>query len=249
MGYTVGPATGGASAGFLGFESTFVLAGLLQLTAVLLALIFLPKAPTVTSAVLNSGRQGGVRRILRDRAILITLITVFILHTAMGSLGSFFPLYLSEIGFSPLWIGALFALQAFTYAMARFVVAGYSDRTGHRALPLSLGLIGVAITLAFVATFQSLFVIASIVALLGLSFGVANLLQGTIVAERTDHHTRGTAIGLFTSVLTAGIGVGPGALAFLVASQGFEWGFRADALFIFLGAIVFLTLRRMTKLR
>jgi MFS family permease len=167
----------------------------------------------------------------------------------MGTMNSFFPLFLDSIGLTPFIIGAFFALLALTYAMSRFLVAGYSDRTGHKALPLALSIGGVVLAVAFLASFENILLIVLIVGVLGLCFGVSNLLQGTVVAEQADQRIRGFALGLFLSVIVAGAGAGPAVLSPVADSYGFEVAFRVNALLILTGLVTVLIAWRKANLK
>jgi MFS family permease len=76
-------------------------------------------------------------------------------------------------------------------------------------------------------------------AILGIFFGTCQLLQSTILAERATDKTRGFAMGLFTTSLYAGSGIGPAVFAPLAPAYGFDVVYRLAAVLILLTLAVF----------
>lgn len=247
--FTLGPAVGGALAGLVGFESTFTIIGGMQFTALIFGIIFLPKSRRKSSELVSQEGNSSLKVILSNASIVITMFTVFIVATGNGLFNSFFPLYGKGIGLTPFVIGGIFAFQAVTNASSRVIVARFSDRTGRRSLPLLVGFIGLATSISFAASFESIPFIIIVVGVLGTFLGICQLLQSAVMAENATPRTRGLTMGLFTTGLFAGIGLGPAVFGPVIESYGFDFGFKLESVVIIVGLLTFLIMSRRNQLR
>jgi len=126
-----------------------------------------------------------------------------------GGLLTFLPVYLArDMGYSPLWIGAvMFALQ-----VAGFVatpVAGYlSDSVGRRQIVASSMTMTAIVLLAMIFAAGSIWFVM-LVALLGFFlFAVRAVLQAWLL-DTTPPGLGGSAVGILFAAQAAGAAVGP----------------------------------------
>jgi FSR family fosmidomycin resistance protein-like MFS transporter len=147
--------------------------------------------------------------LLRDRAVVTLSVGSAFRAMTQGGLLTFLPVYLArDMGYSPLWIGAvMFALQ-----VAGFVatpVAGYlSDSVGRRQIVASSMTMTAIVLLAMIFAAGSIWFVM-LVALLGFFlFAVRAVLQAWLL-DTTPPGLGGSAVGILFAAQAAGAAVGP----------------------------------------
>jgi len=149
----------------------------------------------------------------------------FVMHTGVGSVGSFFSAY----------AGAAIVVR---------VVGGWlPDRVGPvRVLVPSLGVLCVGLgLLAFAATPASL-VVAGLCS--GVGHGFAFPTLSSLVVTRAREADRGSALAIFTALFDAGVLVGGPTLGALIQAVGYSGMYGFSALWIAAGTLAFLVWER-----
>ena len=198
IGAFIGPALGGISIDLWGFRATHVLlAAVAALPALLL--LAMPWIVPARPAYSQPEKRGGSLEMLRDRALLRTLIMSGVTLTGIELFTFYFPVYGRSVGLSASAIGLVMS----SYAVAAFLV-----RLGMPRATRSMGEVGVLTASLFVAGITYLMVpfvsqaplLALMAFLLGIGLGWAQ--PRTIIL--TYHHAppgrSGEALGLRLTV-------------------------------------------------
>jgi len=156
------------------------------------------------------------------------------------------PLYVSQLP-APWFpvpetvrVGILISIYGLVSALLQPVMGGLSDRLGRRKLLIVIGLMIMALgTSAFVIAshFIDLFVFRLIQ---GIGVAVTIPASMAVMAAATKKETRGSAMGVYSTMRMVGFATGPLIGGFLYDRYSFNVTFVAGTLFIILGLILVL---------
>lgn len=138
------------------------------------------------------------------------------------------PRYASELGASPLAIGALFASYAVTLLAVTPLLGAIADRRGRRK-PLILGMVGVAaatLLFALATTYWQLLVARS---LQGAAAAAVWTSGVALVADRVPARRLGFTMGLVMASMSAGLILGPPVGGMLAQTFGYPVSFLFSA--------------------
>jgi sugar phosphate permease len=151
----------------------------------------------------------GFRTLLANRTLIFLCGSSVFRSMTHGGLLAFLPLYLAtELGYSPIWIGAcMTALQ-----VAGFIacpIAGYlSDRMGRRQIVMSSMTVTAVIIVAIIVAGRSGAFVFFIAFLGFFFFSIRAVLQAWLL-DATPPNMGGASIGVFFAIQALGSGTGP----------------------------------------
>ena len=253
-GHFVGPALGGFVASFYGFPFAFAFCGMFLLVSAGTALLALPSQKTMGSrddaikiTPTSTGRE--IRAALRNVAIIAVLTGTFASTFGLQGYRSFIPIFVTDIGADAFFVGILFSVQAIASVLARVPIARYSDKTGKRARLVMIGLIikGLSLGLAIVVPNLALILLWGFI--LGFGTAVAGGSNMAIIGERTRRETRGAILGIHSTTIYLSQGLGSIVTGFMIASFGFEAGFKFLGMILALSTLAFYLLSRQAKIK
>jgi MFS family permease len=229
----IGPVTGIAIAGWLGFGPLFWIAGAMAGLAAVLAgaageTLRQPRPVRFTPA-------GTV-----SRAALFPGLLAMCLLSSYGVQVAFLPLHADTLGVNA---GVFFLLFAVTTTLTRGPAGRLSDRVG-RPPVAAAGLLLAAVALLLLALAEGLGGIATAGAVYGLAYGVAQPALVAWSVDRAPEGERGRAMGTYHTAFELGIVVGAAASGLVVARWGFAGTFLAAAGVAAAGAGLALARRR-----
>ena len=135
-------------------------------------------------------------------------------------------------------VGVLISLYGLTNALLQPIVGAWIDRASRRKPFIQAGLVLMALgTLAFLIAgrFSTLLLIRG---LQGVGVALTIPASLTLMASATEKRTRGSSMGIYTSMRMVGLAIGPLIGGFLHDHVGFDAAFYTGAAFIFLGLIL-----------
>jgi MFS family permease len=151
----------------------------------------------------------GVRRLFRNRALVLLSTGSTFRSMTQSALLTFLPVYLAhDMGYNPIYVGAcMFAVQAAGFAAAP--VAGYlSDRVGRKTILLgSMATTAVVLIAMALAGGSALFV--ALVALLGFVLYANRPVIQAWLLETTPKNMGGSSIGVLFGAQAIGAAAGP----------------------------------------
>ena len=220
-GQLVGPALGGAVAELAGFRTSVGVFVGLSVLLVVVTHLGVRRATAVPAAAAGAasvallpglGRSYlDALRLLRSRAVLITVAASFLALVVLDLRTAFQPLHLQSIGFSPLWTGLLLT----TAATASFISRpAFGPLVRWLPAPLLVGLVlGVGSV--------------SVAAVNGFALGFAQPLTLALMADHTDAAQRGLAVGIRSMANRGAQLADPVAFGLLLAAFGTRTAFLA----------------------
>jgi MFS family permease len=214
----VGPLTGIALVGRLGFVGLFWIAGAVAALALAMTLA-LPETLAHRRAVPFTP-AGAISR----AAVWPSLVTLCLMFT-YGTQVAFLPLHAEARGVNP---GIFFLVFAITITLARGPAGRLSDRRG-RAPLAAAGLLLAALALAMLALAEGALGLAAAGGVYGVAYGTAQPALMAWCVDGVPEGDRGRAMGTFYSALELGIAIGAMSSGLAVAQWGVTATFLATA--------------------
>lgn len=212
-GQLLGPLLGGLVADLAGYRSAFaVFLGLSAALVLAVQLIRNPVPPqsqeeSVPESDADSGEQepplwrrmlGSHRTalaLIRQQGVFLTVAVSFLALFLIDMRMAFFPVYLGEVGFSPLWIGLLISTSGLCAFLARPVLPTILRRFGMSPV-VGVSLVAGAAAIGSVALTESLWVLLLLAAAAGTALGFTQPVTLALISDYTPHRNRGIGIGL-----------------------------------------------------
>jgi MFS family permease len=250
VGRFLAPLVGGALIFGEDFHWVYIADGL----AGVLVLVAAIRLPLATRAAI-SGREalrrerGKVGReivvILRNRGILATSGIEAVQYFAFGCLETFLPIYLKEQGgLSPLKIGLLFTVQILAATLTKPLMGRLSDRYG-RVPMIAAGLALGGATTAVMLYSGNYLVLIALIGLFGLGLATVTASTAALVADLSRTYSRGSALGVLSSIMDIGHSTGPMVSGLLISAYSYRTTFGVVGASLVLVSLVFgLSMRR-----
>jgi MFS family permease len=240
LGGMLGPALGGALAGF-GMRVPFVVYAIALLVAASVVALFLrtdPAARTADGPVRVAMR---VREALGSRGYRAALAGAFANGCAnFGVRAAVIPQFVVVVHKGTWVAGAALAVSAVGTAITLQFSGPASDRIGRRPLVL-VGLLVTAASFAGLALAHSLVLLFAMCIVEGIGAGLINPGQQATVADVIgQERSGGKALAAFQMCQDAGAIIGPVAIGFVADRVGFGWAFTAAAVVCVLAALAWL---------
>ena len=200
-GQLVGPVLVGVVIDTFGFAAAFAVAGIipaLGLVALVPAMAGTRGAPRdVGMAGLHLRRYPGeVNALMGSVGVQLAMLMSTAVIFAMTFQATFLPVYLDELQFSAVLIGALFSLRAAASMVVRPFMVRIVAAHGNRSRTMVSMTLMLAVSIAAVGFVDAYAAIAIAVIVTGMGSGVSQPLSLVAVADHTPPARRGFAIGL-----------------------------------------------------
>ncbi len=175
----MGPPLAGVLRDRLGYPSVFgMLAALMLLLTVPVSMLVAESLPTMTARV-----EGGVRRVLYNRRLLLAYISGFCWMFGLGTLLVFLPLYGQAWGFTSARIGLLFGSFALAATAIQASPLGrISDRWG-RERSIVFGFALVALALVILSLLEQWHMLMAGMFVYGIGFGFRFPAMTALIAD------------------------------------------------------------------
>lgn len=177
-------------------------------------------------------------RVFRQRQVLALTLNVLLAELVVGTYSPYFSLFSKSLGASVAMVGALVAVQTLSRTVNCLTMGALSDRIGRKSVIVaSMAFFVVGITgMTLMHTPELLFLTQVLIgAAQAGTFDIGIGYLGDVV-PRED---RGAAIGLYTTVMGLGFGLGSSLGGALVGQNGnYVLAFRVTALCAALGVAI-----------
>lgn len=155
-------------------------------------------------------------------------------------------LYASDLGASPGIIGLIIGLYSLTNTPANLLAGRWIDRVGYK-LPLTLGLIGDALSMFLYSLCRFPVQLALVRMLHGLSGGMIGPATMSVTAAYSENSKLGRAMGIYGISLAAATLVGYGLGGVIASRLGYNVLFLFGMGFLAVGAVLSLLLPKARK--
>lgn len=163
--------------------------------------------------------------VFRHLGILATSAIEAVQYFAFGSLETFLPIYLNEKLGYPAWgIGLLFTTQILAATFTKPIMGRLSDRYGRIPMIVS-GLALGGITTGSMLLSSNYIVILLLIALFGLGLATVTASTSALVADLARSQSRGSALGILSSIMDIGHSSGPMVTGILIGAYSYRMAF------------------------
>ncbi|MGH8002039.1 MAG: MFS transporter [Brasilonema sp.] len=182
--------------------------------------------------------QTAIGKILSNRMILMTSLVEASQYLAFGAVEAFLPLYALSIGIDKAAVGLLFGSQIGVKVLARPLMGRLSDSHG-RKQQIVVGLLLTSIATWLLGQTQSVVLLLLISAVFGLGIAIASAATSAFVADLAPANSRGTALGIMSTIMDIGQASGPVLLGFILMHASYQIGFTLVGGLVLAAAMVF----------
>jgi MFS family permease len=244
LGRFLAPLAGGALLGLWGpgggtaFRAIFGLC----LAAGVLALLVALRMPAARRAPQPPGswknQLNGIARLASSGPLLLLGMVEASALFMYGTIEVFLPLYALSRGIGLFEVGVCLSAQVITLAAAKPLMGRLSDRRGRGGQILWGSFLGVlaAAGLSVSAGFLPILLLSVAI---GLSLSIVTSATSAAVADVSRCGLRGSAMGIFGTLMDVGHSAGPLASGVVAAYLGFAAAFAGAAIVLALAAVVF----------
>ncbi|MBI2980054.1 MAG: MFS transporter [Chloroflexi bacterium] len=202
-------------------------AGVLALVAAIrLPLTTRTSGPVWETLKRERGKYGQeIAFVFRHLGILATSVIEAVQYFAFGCLETFLPIYLNEKLGYPAWkIGLLFTAQILAATFTKPVMGRLSDRYGRIPMIVS-GLALGGITTGIMLLSSNYLVILVLIAIFGLGLATVTASTSALVADLARAQSRGSALGILSSIMDIGHSSGPMVTGVLIGAYSYRMAF------------------------
>jgi MFS family permease len=217
----------------------------------LVAAIRLPIATATSASAWEAlkrerGKYGQeIAFVFRHPGILATSGIEAVQYFAFGCLETFLPIYLNEkLGYTAWEIGLLFTAQILAATLTKPIMGRLSDRYGRVPMIVS-GLVLGGITTATMLLSSNYLVIMVLIAMFGLGLATVTASTSALVADFSRSQSRGSALGILSSIMDIGHSSGPMVSGVLIGAYSYRMAFGIVGIGLVVVSLIFgSTMRR-----
>ncbi len=183
--------------------------------------------------------------VFRHLGILATSVIEAVQYFAFGCLETFLPIYLNEKLGYPAWeIGLLFTAQILAATFTKPIMGRLSDRYGRIPMIVS-GLALGGITTGTMLLSSNYLVILVLIAIFGLGLATVTASTSAPVADFSRSQSRGSALGILSSIMDIGHSSGPMVTGVLIGAYSYQLAFGIVGISLIVASLIFgFTMRR-----
>jgi len=239
LGMTLGPMVGGIFAEFFGYRNTFFLSSFANFLAFILAVFTIKGKGKVKIHLADEPFLSSIDKLFQIKRYVGALVATFSLCFCWGGLMAFLPVYAKSIGISTTSIGLLYGFQSVFNTISRFPSGYFIDKLGEKRYFILFGLILVTPFVALVGYLNNFLLLSTSVSFIGFGMGISFSAIGSLISEVVPSNIRGTAMGLYSTLIYGGLMVSSIITGPIV--QAFSYGVAYLTLGIvnFAGSILF----------
>ena len=238
LGFLAGPALAGILLGILHSNYSLVI----LLTALPFSLAFALSLTSVSRRMPAEVRRlelvGPLRSLWQQPGFLALLVGLLAATMLWGTYQAYIPLVGKRVfGLAPAQIGYLLALQSIANGASRVPAGRLTDRVKRKGPLVALTLAGFAAGQLVLAHLTGFWAPALLLIVTVPLIATGFVAIGVVFAQIAPREGRGVAMGVYSTVLYLGLGLGPALFAALM-DRSFSLGFTASALLGFAFALI-----------
>lgn len=239
LGFAIGPAVGGVIAERAGYRVSYLVAAAIGLVGCWVAWRYLAAERAPEPIGQGHGRRSvlvNVRLLLQDPNLLTACLGNFCINALFSTTFSFLPLYADGLALNKAAVGSLFAARALASTLTRIPTGILTTYIAPRKLMVA-GLLLSALVMLLVAGTVNPLMLAGVLALEGIAYGLFLTAGQADLAESAAEETRGAAIGVYGMAGSVGGAFSPLALGLVAEVWGLPPVFVITALLLFVGGV------------
>jgi MFS family permease len=195
IGQLVGPPLGGLIVKNFGYDALFRVSALLALLMVPLAFLAREIKPRPRTSDSGANIRESVQALLHKPSFKISLLAIFSIMLLYTMRTTFYSLYFDEVSLDAPLIGMLLTVQGTAETAIRPFVINWRNHYG-TAPVLLFAIAACAISALLTPLFRSLGLLAIILGLGGVGFGIAQPISMALAGQAAEDRDRGLAMGM-----------------------------------------------------
>lgn len=214
-------------------------------TLALVAAIRLPLATTASGSIRETLKRerGNYRQeiafVFRNLGILATSAIEAVQYFAFGCIETFLPIYLNEkLGYLAWEIGLLFTAEIVATALTKPIMGRLSDRFGRIPMIVS-GLVLGGITTGAMLLSSNYLVILVLITIFGVGLATVTASTSALVADLSRSQSRGSALGVLSSIMDVGQATGPMVAGVLISAYSYQLTFGMIGIGLIVASLAF----------
>jgi MFS family permease len=246
-GFLLGPALAGVSLQWLSLQEA--LGASVMLFALALVMTPLGIAAERTPAA-RFELRAPLQQVMRQRGFLAATAGLFGATLIWGTLQAYLPLYGTEqLRLPAAQIGYMIAIQAVVNGLARVPGGRLVDRSPRRGPLVVAGLATFAVCVAVLPHLGGFWPATLLLVASTPPVAVVFISLSVVFGNLSTQETRGVAMGIYSTVLYAGLGIGPVVFGTVLETSGYVAGFTACAVtgLLFAGLVALLRTERARR--
>lgn len=205
------------------YNGLFLFGTAMLAIGVLLSLLLPASRQRDRKTALFSETLKHVKGLLARKGLSVSYCAIFAQYFTFGGVVTLLPIYAKDLGVETLQVGMLMGTFAVMFIVTQFPSGVLSDRIG-RLLPTISALILVIVSLAILPSMTTFPLLAMIMALYGVAYGLLFPSISALIADYTVLEERGIATGIFHALLTVGVAVGAPLMGWVGEMVGVKLG-------------------------
>jgi MFS family permease len=223
LGSILGTTIGGIVANSYGYRYSFLVAVIAAILAFVLT--FFTKDLSVKSIKVKYDKKILVEQITDKKIWVISILATIALMVTIGTRDTFTPLVANDLGANPLMIGMLANTRLIIYGLAAALCGGFFYKKLGLVNTAILGAILQGIIIIFIPYAKSLTVLFLLQAIQGFGYGLIFTVVTSWAVENIPEIKQSTRMGLFQSLYSAGMFLGPVLIGILIEIFSRSTGF------------------------
>jgi MFS family permease len=212
LGPAVGPIVGGAVAQVVGLRHAFLVTAAFYVVALVLVFVMYDERTVPHHAEAASAGRVTFKNVLAFENFILLMVVIFGLQFVDRSFGPVLPLYVAQLGTSPVRVplvsGVLFSIAAAAGAIGHHVCGMLLARApARRVIAVAIVVAGAGTILYLVAGASWILLVATPV--FGLAIGVATTAAYTAASSVIPASARGAGFGFLATGSLAGLALSP----------------------------------------
>jgi MFS family permease len=184
-----------------------------------------------------------ISNLLKRKELIAAYAGIFAQYFTFGSIVTLLPLQAREMKLEPFHTGMMMATFAVTFIIVQFPSGAISDRFG-RLVPTATGLVLGIVSLAGLSFAPGFPLMAAAMGFYGVAYGLIFPSVSALVADHTQPGERGTGMGTFHAMLTAGVAIGAPVMGWVGERAGLAYGLLLTPLVMVLALVAVLSAMR-----
>jgi MFS family permease len=241
MGLAIGPALGGFLQEWMDYNAVFVMSFAMGLVGLLCTAYVKDSPPTAAATAIAPAlppqKSATFWRLLVNERVRIPALIMLVVGLAFGTLSTFAPLYVNEVGIS-VNVGLFYTTAAIASFAIRLIAGPGSDRYGRGVfITFSILLYTASMFMLWQADNATLFLIAAL--LQGAGSGTLIPMVAALMADRSYPNERGRIFGVCMTGFDLGIALAGPILGAIADQTGITALFGLCGSLTFVGLVVF----------
>jgi MFS family permease len=180
--------------------------------------------------------------ILKKKGIKISIIAISFIYFSFGIIEILFPIYMNELGYIRLKVGALFGILGGFFVVVQPLIGKWSDKRG-RFEPIIIGLLLSALLFSIPIHFSSIIIWIILFSLIGISLASTFTPTLPLIADSIGIENQGLAYAIYSLAFSIGYMLGPWSGGVIAKNVNIKFPFYFSSFILLIGAMLIIIMK------